>query len=124
MAAPRQKLMKESATVVATTTFAAGNDRGAESDIEHEPYFTIKAVARTTAADLATRIAGVLRAQGYRALLVGGCVRDRLLGRPPKDYDIATDAHPDRILEIFRKAHGVGAHFGVVLVCEDDVCVE
>jgi poly(A) polymerase len=47
---------------------------------------------------------------------VGGCVRDRLLGDHPKDYDIATNAHPNELLNYFPKAETVGAHFGVVLV--------
>ncbi len=50
------------------------------------------------------------------AWLVGGCVRDLVLGREPKDYDIATDATPDQLLRIFPKAQLVGAQFGVILV--------
>jgi putative nucleotidyltransferase with HDIG domain len=48
--------------------------------------------------------------------LVGGCVRDLLLGVKPKDFDIATDARPDRIMDLFPSSGRVGAHFGVVLV--------
>jgi len=65
---------------------------------------------------LAARIATELRAQGFQAWLVGGCVRDLVLGREPKDYDIATDAQPNEIQELFPKAQLVGAQFGVVLV--------
>src|ERR1700690_1790916 len=57
-----------------------------------------------------------LQARGYQAYFVGGCVRDLLLGTEPKDYDIATDATPDQILQIFPGALLVGAHFGVVIV--------
>lgn len=57
-----------------------------------------------------------LRAEGHVALLVGGCVRDRLLGRTPKDYDVATDATPARLKEVFPRAREVGAQFGVMLV--------
>ena len=57
-----------------------------------------------------------LRGAGHRAYLVGGCVRDLLLGVPPKDYDVATDARPDRIMDLFPNSGRVGAHFGVVLV--------
>src|SRR5580693_4393493 len=64
----------------------------------------------------AIRIAASLREHGFQAWLVGGSVRDLLLGREPKDYDIATDARPDRLIEIFPKAQLVGAQFGVVLV--------
>ena len=57
-----------------------------------------------------------LVAAGHQALLAGGCVRDALLGREPKDYDVATDATPDRVVKLFPGAHTVGAHFGVVIV--------
>ena len=57
-----------------------------------------------------------LRSRGHKAYLVGGCVRDRLLKIPPKDYDVSTDATPDQLLALFPRAQTVGAHFGVVLV--------
>jgi putative nucleotidyltransferase with HDIG domain len=57
-----------------------------------------------------------LRRHGHLAFLVGGCVRDRLLGTEPKDYDIATSASPAEIAELFPRAQFVGAHFGVSLV--------
>lgn len=57
-----------------------------------------------------------LRSAGHQAYLVGGCVRDVLMGAKPKDYDIATDARPDRIMDLFPNSGRVGAHFGVVLV--------
>ena len=66
--------------------------------------------------DQAMQIARQLRARGFAAWLVGGCVRDLVLGRDPDDYDIATDARPDQLLEIFPNAQLVGAQFGVVLV--------
>jgi poly(A) polymerase len=64
----------------------------------------------------AIEIARKLRAGGFQAWLVGGCVRDLVLGREPKDYDIATDARPDQLLGLFPRAQLVGAQFGVVLV--------
>jgi tRNA nucleotidyltransferase/poly(A) polymerase len=64
----------------------------------------------------AIEIASQLRSSGYQAWLTGGCVRDLLLGREPKDYDIATDARPDQLLRLFPRALLVGAQFGVVLV--------
>jgi poly(A) polymerase len=57
-----------------------------------------------------------LRTHGYKAYLVGGCVRDLLLGIEPKDYDVATDARPEDVLALYPDADRVGAHFGVVLV--------
>jgi len=65
---------------------------------------------------LARQVAERLRSAGYQAYLVGGCVRDLLLGREPKDFDVSTDAAPERILELFPGSDQVGAHFGVVLV--------
>ena len=67
----------------------------------------------------AIRIAADLRGRGFQAWLVGGCVRDLVLGQEPTDYDIATDARPDQLLAIFPRALLVGAQFGVALV--DDV---
>src|SRR5580698_5082148 len=64
----------------------------------------------------AISIIRVLREKGHKAYLVGGCVRDILLGREPADYDVATDATPDEVMRIFPDAYGVGAQFGVVLV--------
>lgn len=57
-----------------------------------------------------------LRERGYQAYLVGGCVRDLLLGREPADYDVTTDATPDEVMRIFPETYEVGAQFGVVLV--------
>lgn len=78
----------------------------------------------TTDARHARRIVAELRRRGYDAWLVGGCVRDELLGNEPKDYDVATDARPDQIVSIFPDAEQVGAHFGVVLVNEPGSQVE
>jgi poly(A) polymerase len=64
----------------------------------------------------ATQIASDLKSHGHQAWLVGGCVRDLVLGPEPKDYDISTDATPDELLKIFPKAQLVGAQFGVILV--------
>lgn len=73
---------------------------------------------------LARHIISTLRAAGHHAYLVGGCVRDLLLGRPPKDFDVATDAQPAQILKLFPGSGCVGAHFGVVLVRGQDAQVE
>ena len=64
----------------------------------------------------AIQIAAELRSRGFQAWMVGGCVRDLVLGREPKDYDISTDAQPDQLLQLFPRAQLVGAQFGVVLV--------
>jgi len=65
---------------------------------------------------LARAVIARLRGAGQQAYLVGGCVRDVLLGLAPKDYDVATDARPDRIMDLFPNSGQVGAQFGVVLV--------
>src|SRR5437016_8080426 len=57
-----------------------------------------------------------LREAGHQAYLVGGCVRDLLLGCEPDDYDITTDATPNQVMGIFPETYAVGAQFGVVLV--------
>lgn len=78
----------------------------------------------TTGSQLARRISARLEAAGHAAFLVGGCVRDLLLGRAPKDFDVSTDATPDQVLQLFPKANQVGAHFGVVLVRDGGAQVE
>lgn len=64
----------------------------------------------------AIQIIAELRKHSYTAYLAGGCVRDQLLGETPKDYDVATDAHPEHIAGMFKKTAAVGAAFGVMLV--------
>jgi poly(A) polymerase len=68
------------------------------------------------AADVVRR----LRAAGHETYLAGGCVRDRLLGREPGDYDVATAAPPETVRKLFRRTVGVGTAFGVILVLEGD----
>jgi poly(A) polymerase len=70
--------------------------------------------------DSILRIIAALRNAGHQAYLAGGCVRDLLLGREPHDYDVATSATPDVVLNLFPRTFAVGAHFGVVLVAEGD----
>lgn len=66
--------------------------------------------------EFAKSIVETLRHRAFQAYLVGGCVRDLLLKREPKDYDVATDASPQQVMEIFPETYAVGAQFGVVLV--------
>jgi len=76
------------------------------------------------AKELALRICRTLTENGHQAYLVGGCVRDTELGRVPADYDVATDATPDRVQKLFQGSVDVGAKFGVILVVEDGAQVE
>jgi len=64
----------------------------------------------------ATEIVRTLRRKGHSAYLVGGCVRDLLLGKEPADYDVATSATPDLVIQYFDQTYPVGAQFGVILV--------
>ena len=73
---------------------------------------------------LARSVVQKLQSSGHVAYWAGGCVRDRLMGRPPKDYDVATSARPEQVVEIFPRAQKVGAAFGVILVREKNQQVE
>jgi poly(A) polymerase len=66
--------------------------------------------------DFAISIIRTLRDRGHQGFLVGGCVRDLLLGHEPADYDVTTDATPEEVMRIFPQTYAVGAQFGVVLV--------
>lgn len=66
--------------------------------------------------EFAISVVKQLQDAGYQALWAGGCVRDELLGLVPKDYDIATDAHPEQVQALFRHTLAIGASFGVVEV--------
>jgi poly(A) polymerase len=68
----------------------------------------------TTARSIVQR----LRDAGFTAFYAGGCVRDTLLGKEPKDYDVATDARPEQVQALFPRTYAVGAHFGVIVVHE------
>lgn len=68
--------------------------------------------------DFAVEVVGKLRGAGHTALFAGGCVRDLLLGRPSKDFDVATTALPEEVRSIFghKRTLAVGASFGVIVV--------
>ena len=74
----------------------------------------------TTAREIVAR----LRAAGHVAYFAGGCVRDLVRGETPKDIDIATDARPETVQKIFKRTHAVGAHFGVIVVLENEMQFE
>jgi putative nucleotidyltransferase with HDIG domain len=76
-------------------------------------------MTRNNQFEAALRIVETLRSRGHEAYLAGGCVRDLLLGREPADYDVATSATPEVVLEMFPRTFAVGAHFGVVLVAPE-----
>ena len=70
--------------------------------------------------EAAAGVAARLREAGHEALFAGGCVRDRLRGVDPADFDIATSATPDEVQRLFERTLAVGASFGVVVVLEGD----
>jgi poly(A) polymerase len=76
----------------------------------------IERAMTTILKDHAISIVRTLREHGHQAYLVGGCVRDMVLGREPADYDVTTDATPDQVMRMFPETYAVGAQFGVVLV--------
>ncbi|NLX25799.1 MAG: CCA tRNA nucleotidyltransferase [Lentisphaerae bacterium] len=74
--------------------------------------------------DAAVEIISVLRRNGHEALFAGGCVRDELLGRSPKDYDVATSARPEEVEALFPKTIAIGKAFGVIGVIDGNRITE
>ena len=73
-------------------------------------------ISRKFISDGALKVIARLRAAGFQGYLVGGSVRDLLLGMRPKDFDIATDAKPEQIRELFRNSRIIGRRFKIVHV--------
>ena len=68
-------------------------------------------ISRALISDNALKVLYRLKDAGYASLLVGGCVRDLMLGREPKDFDVVTDASPEQVKELFRNARLIGRRF-------------
>lgn len=64
----------------------------------------------------AIHVCEILKFKGFQAYIVGGCVRDLLLGHEPKDWDICTDAKPEQVIEMFKKTYPTGLQHGTVTV--------
>ncbi|PKL50894.1 MAG: hypothetical protein CVV39_00830 [Planctomycetes bacterium HGW-Planctomycetes-1] len=77
-----------------------------------------------TGKQAAIQIIRKLRKAGFEALLAGGCVRDMLCGKKPKDYDVVTGAKPAEVCRLFRRTIKVGAKFGVIIVLADKHQIE
>ena len=75
-------------------------------------------------ANAAEKVMEALRRAGHEAYLVGGCVRDILLQRQPKDYDVTTNALPEQVQALFPHTIPVGAKFGVVVVMVGEEQIE
>ncbi len=84
----------------------------------------IAAKEQMTNRQAAIKIIRRLRHNDFEALLAGGCVRDMLLRRRAKDYDVATNAKPKDVIKLFGRTLKVGAKFGVVIVLLKDKQVE
>jgi len=67
----------------------------------------------------AINIVKTLQSSGFEAYFAGGAVRDALMDKEPKDYDIATNATPEQVLELYPNANTIGKHFGVILIKVD-----
>ena len=74
--------------------------------------------------ECALKVVRTLQDQGFPAFFAGGCVRDRLLGRDPKDYDVATSARPEQVEALFPKTLSIGKAFGVIAVVDKKTTVE
>ena len=85
-------------------------------------------LSETAGLAAAREVAARLKGSGFAAYFAGGCVRDLLLGREAKDFDVATSAPPEAVVALFATAGvrtlEVGAHFGVILVVWDGVAIE
>jgi poly(A) polymerase len=68
-------------------------------------------ISRSQISESALKVLYRLKSGGYSAYLVGGSVRDMLLGREPKDFDVVTDAHPEQVRELFRNSRLIGRRF-------------
>lgn len=68
-------------------------------------------LSRSQISNSALKVLYQLKKSGFEAYLVGGCVRDLLLGREPKDFDVATDANPEQIRRVFRNCRLIGRRF-------------
>jgi poly(A) polymerase len=68
-------------------------------------------ISRSLVSENALKVLYRLKKEGYQAYLVGGCVRDLLLGREPKDFDVVTDASPEEVRQVFRNCRLIGRRF-------------
>ncbi len=84
--------------------------------VQPQPHNPSRSRRPLPSKEAAARIVRALRDAHHEALLAGGCVRDMLMGREPKDYNVATGARPDQLLRLFRRTLKVGVQFGVVMV--------
>ena len=86
---------------------------------EHEPHiipFKKHGIKPEHISPCAFKVTEGLRQAGFKAFVVGGAVRDLLIGRTPKDFDVATDAEPEQVRQVFRRSRIIGRRFRIVHV--------
>ena len=101
------------------TSNSRRNKKASSREVELKPVIISRdehGISRKSISDGALKVIARLRAGGFQAYLVGGGVRDLLLGGHPKDFDVATDAHPEQIRELFRNSRVIGRRFKIVHV--------
>ncbi len=108
--------VRRSLFVVRCSSFVARSLRLADVLLLFSLSDRDQALVMIIAKEHATEIVRTLREHGYQAYFAGGCVRDLLLGREAADYDVATDATPRQVMQVFPRTYAVGEQFGVVLV--------
>lgn len=81
-------------------------------------------MSRITPPEYVTFVLKRLESHGHLAFLVGGCVRDIIMGRHPNDWDVCTDALPDEVMSVFTNSRPTGIQHGTVTVIIDGFCVE
>lgn len=111
------------------TSWDSGDSEPAAPDpLEAEPdeprYLSTENVDMDLVHQDALRVISRLDRNGHEAFLVGGCVRDLLLGRKPKDFDIATAAHPRQVKRLFRNGRIIGRRFRLVHIVYGDHIIE
>lgn len=86
--------------------------------------FKVHGISRDGISSAALKVTDGLQAAGYSAFVVGGAVRDLLLHRHPKDFDIATNATPEEVRRVFRRSRIIGRRFRLVHVLYGEETVE
>jgi poly(A) polymerase len=104
-------------------SMGAAGGTGRESKLKTYPRAK-HGIERSSISHGALKVCEVLRQHNYSAYVVGGAVRDLLLGVTPKDFDVATDAHPEQVHRLFRRSHLIGRRFKLVHVLFGQETVE
>src|SRR5210317_324520 len=81
-------------------------------------------VTRDKFSPLSLKVVDKLLDEGHEAYIVGGCIRDILLGKTPKDFDVATSARPEQVQKLFRRSRIIGRRFKIVHVEEKRDLIE